>query len=92
VKFAADNHGRGIAQEVSVLAAPGATFIFAGTLSELDIHTGSLVLVDPRTNQRYTIKFDPTHDPASRLRPGQHVRISADYDGNRYVASEISIE
>jgi hypothetical protein len=92
VKFAADNGGKGIAQEVSVLAAPGATFIFSGTLAELDIHAGSLALLDPRTNQRYAISFDPTRDPASRLRPGQHVRISADYDGTRYVATEISIE
>jgi hypothetical protein len=92
VTFAADNRGKGIAQEVAVLAAPGATFIFSGTLSELDLHTGSLVLVDPRTNQSYTIGFDTTREPASRLRPGQHVRISADYDGRRYVATEISIE
>jgi len=92
IKFAADNRGRGVAQQVSVLAAPGATFIFSGTLSELDLHTGSLVLEDPRTNQRYTIGFDPTRDPANRLRPGQHVRISADYDGTHYVATEISIE
>jgi hypothetical protein len=92
VKFDADNRGRGVAQQVSVLAAPGATFIFSGTLSELDLHTGSLVLEDPRTNQRYTIFFDPTRDPASRLRASQRVRISADYDGSRYFATEISIE
>jgi hypothetical protein len=92
VKFDSDNRGRGVAQQVSVLAAPGATFIFSGTLSQLDLHTGSLMLVDPRNNQSYSIKFDPTREPASRLRAGQHVRISADYDGSRYVATEISIE
>lgn len=92
VKFAADNHGHGVAQEISVLAAPGATFIFAGTVTELDVHTGSLVLVDPRTNQSYRIAFDPTRDPANRLRAGQRVRIEADYDGSHYVATQISIE
>ncbi|HWG21652.1 MAG TPA: hypothetical protein VG225_14065 [Terracidiphilus sp.] len=92
VKFAADRKGQGIAQEVSVLAAPGATFIFSGNLTALDLSTGSLVVVDPRTNTSYQIHFDPSRGPSSDLRPGQHVRISADYDGTRYVATDISIE
>ena len=92
VTFETDNHGKGMAHEISVLAAPGASFIFSGTLSALDLHTGALVLVDPRNNQSYQVFFDPTREPASRLRAGQHVRISADYDGKRYVATEIAIE
>jgi hypothetical protein len=92
VEFASDNKGKGMAQEVSVLAAPGATFIFSGDLTAVDMHIGALALVDPRTNQRYQIFFDPTRAPASNLRVGQHVRISADYDGKRYVATEIGIE
>lgn len=92
LKFESNNRGKGIATEISVLAAPGASFIFSGDLSSLDMHTGALVLVDTRTSQSYQISFDPTRDPASKLRPGQQVRISADYDGKRYVATEITIE
>lgn len=92
VSFESDNRGKGMAREISVLAAPGASFIFSGTLSALDIHTGALVVVDPRNNQSYQVFFDPTRDPASRLRAGQHVRIAADYDGKRYVATQITIE
>jgi hypothetical protein len=92
LKFQSDNHGKGLATQISVLAAPGAAFVFSGDLSSLDMHTGALVLVDPRTGQSYPISFDPTRDPASRLRPGQHVRVAADYDGKRYVATEITIE
>ncbi len=92
VQFASNNKGRGTAQEISVLAAPGATFIFSGTLSALDMHAGALTLVDAKTDQGYQIFFDPTHRSAESLRTGQRVRISADYDGKRYVATEISVE
>jgi hypothetical protein len=92
VKFESDNRGKGLAREISVLAAPGATFLFSGELVSLDIGRGALVVVDPRTNQRYQIFFDPTRDPASKLRAGQHVRVSADYDGTRYTATDVAIE
>jgi hypothetical protein len=92
VEFESDNKGKGMAQTVSVLAAPGATFVFSGNVVSLDMHTGSVVVVDPRDDQRYQIFFDPTHVPASSLRAGQNVRISADYDGKRYVATEIAAE
>jgi len=92
IRFASDNRGNGVAHQVTVLAAPGATFIFSGTLSSLDIHTGTLVVVDPRTNQSYQIGFDPTQAWAQRLRAGQQVRVSADYDGKRYVATEILVQ
>jgi hypothetical protein len=92
VQFAADNRGQGTALEISVLAAPGSTFIFSGNVSSLDMASGVLVLVDPRTNQSYRISFDPTRGPVQSLRTGQRVRISADYDGTRYVATDIAIE
>lgn len=92
VRFTGDNKGKGVAQEVSVLAAPGGTFIFSGDLTSLDMHTGALVVVDPRTNENYQVFFDPTREPAQKLRAGQHVRISADYDGKRYVATEITVD
>jgi len=92
VTFGSNNKGKGTAQEISVLAAPGATFIFSGALSALDMANGSLTLVDAKSNQSYQIFFDPTHQSTDSLRPGQCVRISADYDGKRYVATEISAE
>jgi hypothetical protein len=92
VQFASNNKGKGAAQEITVLAAPGATFIFSGALSALDMANGSLTLVDAKSNQAYQIFFDPTHQSAESLRPGQQVRVSADYDGKRYVATEISAE
>jgi hypothetical protein len=92
VEFSANNKGQGTAREISVLAAPGATFVFSGTLSALDMGRGALTLVDAKTNQAYQISFDPSHQSAQSLRAGQRVRISADYDGKGYVATDISVE
>lgn len=92
VKFDSNNHGQGVATEISVLAAPGASFIFSGTVSQLDLPAGTLVLVDPRDNQSYNITFDAHAQVSQRLRVGQHVRLSADYNGHAYVATDITIE
>jgi hypothetical protein len=92
VEFESDNRGKGLARKISVLAAPGASFVFSGTVTSLDMHTGALSLLDARNNQSYQVFFDSTREPASRLRAGQQVRIAADYDGKRYVATEIAIE
>lgn len=92
VQFDSNNGGRGAATEISVLAAPGASFIFSGTVSELDLPAGTLVLVDPRDNKSYGISFDPNAPVSQQLRIGQHVRLSANYDGHKYVATEITIE
>lgn len=92
VKFDSNNKGQGIATEVSVMAAPGASFIFSGTLSALDLRTGFMTVVDPRDNKSYPIYFDPYAQISRQLHPGQHLRISADYDGTRYVARGITID
>jgi len=92
VKFDSNNRGRGVATEISVLAAPGASFLFSGTVSELNLPAGTMLVLDPRDNKSYQISFDPYAQISQRLRVGQHVRLSADYDGHRYVATQITIE
>jgi len=79
--------GQGVAREVSVLAAPGASFIFSGNVSALDMHAGLMVVVDPRDDKSYQIHFDTSDPGTQQLRNGQHVRVSAAYDGARYVAT-----
>jgi hypothetical protein len=91
VKFAPDGHGRDVASQIEVFAVPGSTFVFAGTVSSLDLHTGSMVVVDPRDEKSYLIFFDSARAPKSQdLHTGQQVRVSAIYNGEHYVADEIS--
>src|SRR4029077_380666 len=59
LKFAPSAKGPGLVREVSILAEPGGQFVFAGRVIHLDVHTGLLVVVDPRDSKSYDIHFDP---------------------------------
>jgi hypothetical protein len=92
VKFAPDERGHGVASQISVLARPGSAFVFVGNVTVLDMHSGVLSLVDPVDNKTYQISFDSVSLPATRtLRPGNHVMVTADFDGAHYVANAITI-
>jgi hypothetical protein len=92
VKFRADNKGHGVASEVAILATPGAAFVFVGNVASLDLHSGRLVVVDPRDDKRYDVFFDSARFPVSRdLREGADVTVTADFDGARYVATAITL-
>jgi len=89
--FDAGDKGRPVASRVTVLAKPGSAFAFSGKISSLDMHAGTVVLVDPRDQKRYEIAFDPGRFPVSgNLHVGDEVRVSAAFDGTRYSAVEIA--
>ncbi len=93
VKFESDNRGRGVASQIAILATPGAAFVFSGNISSLDLHSGLLVLIDPRDEKSYDLSFDPAHFPVSQdLRLGEHVTVTASFNGARYVASAIAVD
>ena len=89
--FQSDKRGRDVASQISIVAVPGSAFVFAGELVSLDLHSGLLVLLDPSDQKSYEIFFDSARVPAARnLHPGEDVEVTANYDGARYVASDIA--
>lgn len=93
IDFQAGIDGHGVARHVAVLAAPGSAFVFNGNITFFDIHAGRLAIVDPRDAKNYSISFDPARFPVSRnFTEGTHVKVTTTFDGERYVASEISVE
>jgi hypothetical protein len=92
VRFASDNQGRGIASQIAIEASPGASFVFSGNISSLDLHSGLMVLADAANDKSYQLSFDPAQVPASRnLHLGEHVRVTASFNSTRYVASAIAV-
>jgi hypothetical protein len=92
VEFKSDNKGQGIASHIAILATPGSAFVFSGNVTFLDLHSGQLALVDPRDNKSYQISFDSARLPMSKdLHEGEHVIVTANFDGAHYVASAITI-
>jgi len=92
VLFSSNNRGQGVANHISLLAAPGAAFYFAGTIVFLDLHSYQMVVQDPRDNRTYPIAFNPAGFPnAGALRMGEKVHVTARFDGRRYVATAITL-
>ncbi len=92
VQFTSGTNGRGIARRISVIAIPGSSFVFSGNITFLDMAAHTLALLDPRDGKNYKISFDPARFPDSHnLHLGTHVRVTANFDGSHYTASEMTI-
>jgi len=93
IRFEANGKGQAIANHVTVLARPGSNFIFSGKLSSFDMHSGVLVIVDPRDDKTYQISFDPAAIPGSGdLHVGDQIRVDATLDNGRYKATQITAQ
>lgn len=91
VQFLPNGKGSGQATEITFLATPGSQFVFSGTVIALDMRSGTLVLLDPRNGQSYQIAFTPEGTPGLHdILNGQHLRVSAQFDGTRYLAREVT--
>lgn len=92
IEFLPDSDGHALARQISILAQPGTSFVFAGRVTYLDLSTGLLVLTDPRDQKAYEIHFDPDilRVPAN-LQQGADVSVTADFDGSRYIARKVAI-
>ena len=66
---------------------------WTGKLSFLDLQSGRLVIADPKGNESHEIVYDASRFPESRdLHDGSDVKVTASFDGSRYVASAIVVE
>jgi hypothetical protein len=90
--FTPGNGEAPIVRQISILALPGAAFIFSGRIDHLDLRRGLLVVVDPRDNKSYEVYFDPTARHLARdLKQGVDVTVQATFDGRRYQSREIAV-
>jgi hypothetical protein len=91
ITFQSREPGHAVARAITVLAVPGSTFSFNGSVASIDLHSGSLVLVDANDQKTYQISFNAVLFPESRtLHPGDHVLITATYNRTGFVATTIA--
>ena len=89
--FSSDNKGQGVASKIAILATPGSEVSFTGTVTFLDLRSNQFAVAD--NDQSYKIAFDPAALPATRnLHEGVNVKVTAEFDGTRYVARAITIQ
>lgn len=77
-------------REVTLLATPGTTFVFAGRITYLDM-SRKLIAIDNKTdNNRYDVSVDAIATSVLRqLHEGSEVNVSAVFDGSGYAARSI---
>ena len=90
VTFGSAKDGRAVADEISVLATPGASFTFVGQISALDLSTGLLVLTSATDGKTYEIYLDPSLS-GDNLRQAAEVTVHTRFDGSRYVAQNLTV-
>jgi hypothetical protein len=92
VRFAASSPNRGLAREVSIVAAPGSVFTFAGKVTFLDLHRGLLAVQNSSDDRNYEIHFSPeVVTDRSNLGVGRDVLVRATFEGTRYTAQSVNL-
>jgi hypothetical protein len=91
VRFAPGKEYHGIAKEVSIIAKPGHTFLFAGKITHLDMRSGVLSIANRTDNRAYDISFDTTLPVAENLQVGSDITVNAAFTGKGYRAQEITL-
>lgn len=91
VRFA-PQAGRGVAQEIAIIAVPGSVFTFTGKVTHLDMSIGLLSIDSATDNKRYDISFQPNTPGFTRqLTEGSDVTVEAVFQGDRYVARSVTL-
>lgn len=91
-QFGSSGKDEPIASRITVLAVPGSSFVFGGTVAALDLPAGLMILVDARDQKSYSIALNQNLPAVQQLHVGDKVRVVTNYDGSNYVASEITKE
>lgn len=79
-------------REVTLLAKPGSTFVFAGRITYLDV-SRKIIAVDNQTDRtKYDVSIEAIAPSIVRkLHEGDRVTVSAVFDGTRYSARNVEL-
>ncbi len=92
VQFEPSSNDRDVARTIHVLATPGSSFIFAGTVTFLDLRARRMAIDNRTDNQNYEIALDSVPDSMIRdLRVGSDATVKAVFDGENYQARTVDV-
>jgi hypothetical protein len=90
IRFHASPEGPSEAERIDILARPGSSYTFTGTISVVDLHDEHMTLVEPEHQNTFEVALGslPRQSKAS-LRTGMQVTVRARFDGHKYLAESI---
>lgn len=90
VIFAPGRKG-GDAKQLSILAVPGTNYIFAGRITNLDVHAGIIDVENQSDGKNYELHFPPSMENRGELRVGAQVAANASFNGRTYTTQTVTI-
>jgi hypothetical protein len=87
----APGHNGGVARQISILAVPGTKYIFAGRITNFDIHSGIVDVDNQSDGRNYELHFPPDMENRGELRVGAQVAVNATFDGHTYTTRQVTI-
>jgi hypothetical protein len=92
VQFAPERANRGVAQKITVLAVPGASFRFAGRVTNLDVKNSVMAIENASDGKSYEVAFNRSDvDGREDLAVGAEVNVIATFQGDKYLARETTV-
>ena len=91
IRFSSEGSAHNTATEISILAQPGTRYTFSGQVVHIDLRTGLLVLNSSTDHKTYEVYLLPSSNPDESLQPGVTVKVVTDFDGERYVVRNVSL-
>lgn len=93
VQFATGRQSRDTATEVTIVAKPGDSYLFAGEVTSIDMHSNVFVVENRSDDQAYEVHFDRGAMPdVQTLKIGEQVTARAIFDGKQYKTNDLTIE
>ncbi len=91
VTFSSEGNARDLAKEISILAQPGTQYTFSGQVIHIDMRTGLVVLTSSTDRKTYEVYLPSSINPDENLHVGANVTLQTNFDGQRYVARNMTI-
>jgi hypothetical protein len=80
------------AQSITIHATPGEAYVFAGILTHVNVRDGVLAVDNQVDGNNYELYFDPLAEKnVEKLVTGTPVQVTANFDGKRYMATQIRV-
>jgi hypothetical protein len=92
VSFDSGKSHSGVVRELSLLATPGSSFTFLGTITYIDLSQKLISVANQNDGKNYDIYLESL--PSSilqSLHEGSEAAVSALFDGRRYVAQKVDL-
>ena len=90
IRFHASPEGPSEAERVDILAQPGSSYTFTGTIAVVDLHDEHMTLIEPEHQNTFEVALGILpRESKSALRTGMQVTVRARFDGHRYQAQSV---